>query len=197
MIGLGTGTLAGYCRTNDKYVFYEIDPRIADIARTHFSYLEHCESADVRVGDGRLLLENELHSGRAGQYDLLVADAFTDDSIPAHLLTLQAVELYKKHLRSPQSIIAIHTSNRYLELPPVLLRIANELGMSAEVVVLTGSAEPFAKNSEWVLLAEDPTVFDAREFKNIASWESPEKEAPLWTDNFTSLFTVINISPWR
>jgi len=195
VIGLGTGSIAGHCRTNDAYVFYEIDTRIEEIARTHFTYLSFCNNSDVRIGDGRLQLERELSSRGSAQYDVLVADAFTDDSIPVHLLTLEAVRTYRAHLRSPQGIIAIHTSNRYLELPPVIIRIANELGLNWKVVTTTINPDTYTSTSEWVLLAEDARVLESDLFVDATPWQAPENKSPLWTDLYTSLFSVIDLSP--
>ncbi len=197
IIGLGTGSMAAYCRDTDTFTFYEIDPRIEHIARSYFTYIERCKGSDIRIGDGRILLEQELQSGKKGAYDLIVADAFTDDSIPAHLLTLQAVELYAAHLRSDKSIIAIHVSNRYLDLAPVILRITKEMGWSATIVYASGDSESLASGSEWVLLAKDTSVFESLEFANIPPWEPPQKDAPLWTDDYTSLLSVVNFRlPW-
>lgn len=193
VVGLGTGTLASYCRDNDSYVFYEIDPRIKEIATRYFSYLSRCDDAEVRVGDGRIVLESE----GPGAYDVLAVDAFTDDAIPVHLLTREAVELYTSHLRDERSIIAIHTSNRYLTLAPVLLRITRELGMSAMVVGDSGEDGEMGSSSQWVLLARDARVFDDIAFTGVDAWEPPATLPQLWTDTYTSLFSVLSLpKPW-
>jgi hypothetical protein len=133
LVGLGAGTLAAYCRPGDAVVFYELDPRITAFARRYFSYLRMCPGVAVRHGDARLLLERERRVGAVGMYDLLAVDAFSDDAVPVHLLTLEAFQLYLDHL-APGGILAVHTSNVYIELAPVVTRIAREIGWSSLVV---------------------------------------------------------------
>jgi hypothetical protein len=129
IVGLGTGTLATYCNENDVFMFFEIDPRIKETASSYFSYLAKCEHSGVKIGDGRILLQQESDEALPG-YDVIAVDAFTDDSIPAHLMTKEAVALYAERLRTKRGIIAIHTSNRYLALSPVILSIAEDLGLT-------------------------------------------------------------------
>lgn len=193
VLGLGTAAIASYCRHGDTFVFYEIDERIEMIARKYFSYLSYCESSQVRIGDGRLLMESELLNGQSGSYDLVVMDAFSDDTVPAHLLTLQAIKLYVARLRSPESIIAIHVSNRYLNLSPVMFRIASELGLSATTVLDNASTNELGKPSLWVLLSKNPKVFDNIVFAGANSKDIDIRNTPLWTDDYTSLFSVVNI----
>lgn len=190
VIGLGTGTLAAYCESGDTFVFYEIDSRIEDIAREHFTYLDYCKGSEVRIGDGRKLLEREQKGGDIGDYDLVVVDAFSDDSIPVHLVTKEAVETYFAHLRGDAGVVAIHTSNRYLELAPVILRIAREMNLNVMIAGDSGDAEQFAVSSQWVLLSRDERAFLTPAFDGV-TWDMPEKLPPLWTDDYTSIYTVI------
>ena len=197
VVGLGTGTLAAYCRPSDAYVFYEIDPRIVSIATSYFSYVPRCKGATVRVGDGRILLEEERARGERGEYDVLAIDAFSDDTIPIHLLTQEAFDTYVAHLRGPKSILAVHVSNRYLVLAPVVLRLAAELGLNAMVVQASGDADVGGSGSEWVLLARDAEVFRSVTFANANS-SPPEGNGPLWRDDYSALFPVLNIpKPWE
>jgi hypothetical protein len=184
VVGLGAGVLAAYCRPGDAYVFYEIDPKIVSIARTYFSFLSHCAGSEVRLGDARQVLQEEALAGKPGKYDILAVDAFNDDTIPVHLLTLQAFELYEEHLRSPQSVIAIDVSNRYLDLAPVVFRIAAESGFSA--------TEVYAQDSVWVVLSKDPAIFRSSEFKD-ANTSLPKPSSTIWTDDYTSIFSVLNL----
>lgn len=194
IVGLGTGSIAAYCRPGDTFVYYEIDPRIVQIARTNFSYLQNCDGIDVHMGDGRLSLEQELRDEQKGEYDILVLDAFTDDTIPVHLLTYQAFAMYASHLRSPQSIIAVHTSNRYLDLPPVVLKIALQLGFTGKIIRDSGSSSEMGTPSVWVLLVKDPKAFAAPVFTDAHLFLPPDvKQAPLWTDDYTSLLSVLRI----
>lgn len=197
VVGLGTGSMAAYCRTNDTYVFYEIDPRIETIARTYFSYLANCKGSVVREGDARLLLQQEKDDGKTGDYDLLVLDAFSDDTIPVHLLTLQAFELYRSHLHSDSSIIAVHISNRYLNLAPIVIRLAAQTNMSATIVMDTGASSPRGSASEWVLLSPNETTFQSKDF--VTKYPiKPEASNDIWTDDYTSLWPVLNFpAPWR
>ncbi len=198
VLGLGTGSIASHCRAGDTFVFYEIDPRMEMLARAYFSYLSYCKGSEVRTGDGRLLLEAELRAGTSGEYDLLVMDAFSDDTVPVHLVTREAVALYATHLRGEESIIAIHVSNRYLDLSPVILRIAAELGFNAMVVRDSGESSPFGSRSKWVLLSKSAKVFEVLVFANSDSWLPDIHNAPVWTDDYTSLFSVVALPvPWK
>ena len=129
IVGLGTGSVACYARPDQTYIYYEIDPLVAKYARdeTYFSYLSECTpDADIILGDGRLTLAAEP----AGMFNLLLIDAFSSDSIPAHLLTTEAVELYLSRL-SEDGVLVMHVSNRHLDLVAVLSRIADQLGAPA------------------------------------------------------------------
>ncbi len=191
VIGLGTGSLAVYCEKNDTFVFYEIDPRIESIARDYFSYLARCPGSSVRIGDGRIILSNE--NAASSTYDLIAVDAFTDDAIPAHLLTKEAVALYMSKLSSDDGIVAMHTSNRFLLLYPVLLSIARELGLTAMVVNDDGAGGHMPAGSQWVLLSKNPRVFDGDAFIGVSRWSAPVPLPQMWTDTYTSLFTVLDL----
>src|SRR5262249_28050591 len=120
VIGLGTGTVAAYGRLGDYYRYYEINPLVLNLARTQFFFLPDCKAKlDVAMGDARLSLERELAQGSPENFDVLAVDAFSSDSIPVHLLTREAMLLYFRHLRD-DGILAVHISNRYLNLQPVL-----------------------------------------------------------------------------
>lgn len=211
ILGLGTGGLSAYCRNpstasgqasrpgsgqaGDTYVFYEIDPRMLGIAQTYFSYLRHCKGSQVHLGDGRLVLEQERKDGSLGGYDVLAMDAFTDDTVPVHLITREAIALYAAHLRSPQGIIAIHTSNRYLDLPPMVLKTAASLGFTGKVIEDDGSESPIGSTSQWVLLAKDPAVFKDKVFEGAADFFVPNMaKVPLWTDSYASMTHVLRLT---
>ena len=191
VLGLGTGTLAAYCESGDTFVFYEIDRRMIALAHQYFSYLSQCEGVSVREGDGRLLLEHELANNTPGQYDVLIVDAFSNDKVPAHLLTLEAVFTYGAHLRDQNSILAIHVSSKYLNIAPVVLRLAEEAGFSAIVVNEAGATE-LASPSRWVLLSKNPDVFTSVIFAQSNDSETPA-DAPLWTDSYTSIVPMLFI----
>ena len=114
LVGLGAGTLATYGRAVDTYRIYEIDPLVVEIARSQFSFLANNPAqTDILMGDARLT----LNSQHAQQFDVLVIDAFSGDSVPLHLLTKEAFAIYARHLK-PNGILALHVTNRFLDLPP-------------------------------------------------------------------------------
>ncbi len=190
VIGLGAGTLAAYCEKGDRFTFYEIDERIGRIANQYFSYLAGCDLAGITYGDGRLSLKKELEKGRKGNFDVLAVDAFSDDTIPVHLLTKEAVELYMQHLRSPESVLAIHTSNRFFELSPVVMKIAVELGLSAMVIVDNPEVDG-ATSSQWVLLTKDAAILQRPLFADAAN-QPPTLSVPLWTDDYANVFAALD-----
>ncbi len=196
VVGLGTGTIASYCAPGDKYVFYEIDSRIEQIARSYFSYLSNCEGSEVRIGDGRILLESERGSGMKGGYDVLAVDAFSDDTIPTHLLTVEAFEAYAGRLRSSKGLIVIHLSNRYLNLAPLVFRVAADIGFNAMFVQDGGGSGLGGTPSAWMVLSKDVAVFQSTIFANTNS-SFPNPIARAWTDDYSSLMPILDISmPW-
>jgi spermidine synthase len=150
VIGLGAGTLATYGRPGDFYRFYEINPQALDVARNQFTFLRDSRArVNITLGDARLSLQNE----RNQHFDVLAADAFNGDSVPIHLLTEQAFALYFRHLVPRTGILAVHVSNTYLNLVPVVARAAGALGKYA-VWISTDDYPPHAVyGSDWVLLA--------------------------------------------
>jgi hypothetical protein len=194
VVGLGTGTLAAYCAKGDKMVYYEIDPRMGEVANQYFSFINNCPQLDIRYGDGRLVMERELTRDRKGNYDVLAIDAFSDDTIPVHLLTKEAIELYLEHLRDENSVIAIHTSNRFFELSPVVARVAEELGLSAALVSDDPEENPYGTSSQWVLLSRNPEVLKAETIA-AATTEFSDTKASLWTDNYANVFGLLQMPP--
>jgi hypothetical protein len=173
VIGLGAGTLAHYARPQDRFRFYELDPDVEALARKHFSYLEG-KPVEVVLGDARLRLMQEPAQG----FDLLIVDAFSSDSIPVHLLTREAVELYQHHVAKPDGVIVLHISNRVLDLESVTRGIARHLDRSYELVVTKDQFEKGAANSSWVLLRP-------------GRYRGPA--GILWTDSYSSLWTIFKI----
>ena len=152
-VGLGTGTIAVYGREGDYYCFYEINPgRRADLAQ-YFTFLSDCPAAvEVKLGDVRLSME-QLEEPQA--YDVIALDAFSGDAIPAHLLTVEAFAVYLRHLNR-RGVIVVHTSNRHLDLPPIVALLASTTSMQA-VSLRGGDAEGVADSaSEWLLVTNNP-----------------------------------------
>jgi SAM-dependent methyltransferase len=185
VIGLGVGTLAAFGRPGDVVRFYEINPLVVDLAREQFTYLgDSAARIEVAVGDGRLLLEREPDQN----LDLLVVDVFSSDSIPVHILTLEAFELYFRHL-VPGGLLALNLSNRYLDLAPIAHGAAAALGHHA---VLIRTPEREAEGylaAEWMLVSakrerlEDPLI--------RAAAEALDGTARFWTDGYSNLFSIL------
>jgi hypothetical protein len=159
VVGLGAGTLASYCRENDQYFFYEINPQVVGVATQYFSYLESCEETQIIVGDGRKSLENEVIN--RGKFDLIVLDAFSDDSIPSHLLTKEAHELYFS-LLNEGGVVAYHVSNRYLALDSVVYGFADNAEVYTKTVAFDEKKDaPQNLSSVWILASKKPDVIMA------------------------------------
>ena len=186
LIGLGAGTLASYARPGDVVRVYEINPEVFALADREFSFLADSPARIERVlGDARLALEREAPQG----FDVLVVDAFSGDSVPAHLLTTQALDLYMRHLRD-DGIVAFHVTNRFLNLPPVVERVAADRGLA--VVRVHDDAEgSHLRATEWVLVARDPATLRRPGIDGTTSPITPIPGLRAWTDDFNNLFTVL------
>ena len=181
VVGLGTGTLVTYGRSSDDFEFFEIDQSVQDMAENpdYFTFLsETPSSVTTNIVDGRIGLEES-----DGYFDLIVLDAFSSDAIPVHLLTREAVDIYAKQL-SPTGVIAVHMSNRYFDLEPVVARVATEFGLQAHILK--------AQASHWVLLT-DPQNLDPSIATELANWtQAPLRpETPLWTDDYANLLAAL------
>ncbi|MEO6327049.1 MAG: fused MFS/spermidine synthase [Thermoanaerobaculia bacterium] len=187
IIGLGTGTLATYGRAGDRLRFYEINPLVIALARSEFTYLSDGKAAlEVIPGDARLSLEREAPQ----RFDMLVVDAFSGDSIPVHLLTLEAFALYQRHL-APGGLIAVHVSNKFLDLPPVVALAAKNRGLEARFVESPAQAESDIYEASWMLLAQDATFFDDPALQSSALPVVPPASLRTWTDDYSNLFSII------
>ena len=188
VIGLGAGTIAAYGRKGDHYRFYEINPTVRVLATTLFTYLAD-SPADVQVamGDARLSLEREDSQG----FDLLVIDAFSGDAIPAHLLTREAFDVYLHHLR-PDGAIAVHITNRYLDLKPVVRALADRFAMRRAFVVSAGDDERDIYLCTWAILSRNERFMDSEAIQSAASAKADASQrAILWTDDYSDLFRIL------
>ncbi|PYP80142.1 MAG: hypothetical protein DMD35_05135 [Gemmatimonadetes bacterium] len=190
VIGLGAGTLAAYGNASDTIRFYEINRAVEDIATSKFSYLSDSPAfTEIVHGDARVSLAGEAPQ----RYDVLIVDAFSGDAIPAHLLTAQALEVYRRHL-APGGIVAFHVSNRFLELAPVLEQLARNAGIQAVRVINTEDLKREVFGSEWILVTAsaeflaNPTVVRAQQPIDVPAG------LHLWTDDYSSLFHIIKVS---
>ena len=190
IVGLGTGTLAAYGKSGDRFRFYELNPAVVDIANTHFSFLRESQAdVDIVTGDGRIALERELELEGSRDYDVLVIDAFNSDAIPVHLLTLEALELYWSHLK-PDGVLALHLTNNYLDLVPVASNLGASLGKEV-LFVTTPRDVGVTSAADWVLLAEDPAVFASGTGEHAGSELTVPGQERLWTDDYSNLLGAL------
>ena len=191
IVGLGTGAIACYGRPDESWTFYEIDPLVAEIARSPlFSYLRDCApNTEVVIGDARL----QLARAADGEFDLLVVDAFSSDAVPAHLLTREAVALYFRKLR-PDGVLAFHISNRYMDLAPVVAALARDANLAGAI----GERSPdnddltmLRDGSRWIALAKDPSSL--ADLMKVDVWQSLSTTSGtrLWTDDYSDVLSVI------
>jgi hypothetical protein len=186
-IGLGAGTLAAYGKPGDSFHFYEINPQVIDLAKSQFTFLSDSKaSVSIAQGDARLSLER----GNDPLYDVFIADAFSGDAIPVHLLTKEAFELYLRHLK-PSGILAIHVSNQYLDLAPVVEQLAWVEGRNARLIRSPKDDAHLYAQAEWMLVTSDNALFARPEFAGVAKIVDPRHGARLWTDDYNNLLQVL------
>lgn len=185
VIGLGTGTIATYGRSGDVYRFYELNPAVIDVAQRDFSFLRTSGARiELRTGDARLSLESEPSQ----QFDLLAVDAFLSDAVPVHLLTVEALDVYLRHLK-PGGLLLFDTSNRYVNLPPVIARLAAARHLYGRVVAST-VYDAFDTPSTWVLLSADARALRAAPIAAGAR-SLPAATQHLWSDDFSDPIEVL------
>jgi hypothetical protein len=193
VVGLGAGTLAAYGRAGDRLRIYEINDQVLAAARSEFSFLSGTPATVTPVlGDARLMLERELARSGSQQFDLLAMDAFSGDSIPVHLVTMEAMQAYMKHL-TPEGILAVHITNHYLDLRPVMAAAARQLDRDVLVFDLQpGDALPLCRHSVWALLV--PRTMRAAALPEAlqgGQWLDPKPGFKPWTDSFSNLLGVL------
>jgi hypothetical protein len=184
VVGLGAGTLAAYGRPGDQYTFYEINSLVVTLAKTEFTFVGDSQAqVGIVVGDGRLSLEREP----AQQFDVLVIDAFSGDAIPTHLLTREAFDLYLHHL-SPTGIIAVHISNRYLNLAPVVTSPAVSLNRKALLVDSRPDNSRAIYAATWVLIGDKNGVLGKLDRSStVDETRTSNHKGNLWTDDYSSV----------
>ena len=190
VIGLGTGTIAAYGRPGDVYRFYDIDANVIHIARSEFTFLgDSGARTETALGDARLTLEREASQG----FDVLAVDAFSSDAIPVHLITREALQTYLRHMK-PDGIVAFHVSNRFLDLIPVVARIAKEVGAQAVLISDDENDEEktIKSRSDWVLVSRDPEALKAEAITEAGA--EPAEDRPewrTWTDDYSNLIQIL------
>ena len=187
VLGLGVGAIASYARKGDTFRFYEIDPLVEMVARREFTYLSGCLGrAEVLIGDGRLMIEKDS----ARKFDLLVADAFSGDSVPLHLLTIEALKLYFSRLK-PDGILALNITNRHIDLGPVLALAAKELNKQALLIHHPGDMENYIYGTDWVLMTSGRDLLRVPEIRNASAGLESKPGIRLWTDDYSNLIQIL------
>jgi spermidine synthase len=188
VVGLGAGGLAAYGKSGQRWTFYEIDPAVERIARDPdlFSYLTKCPATvGVVLGDARLAL-----AATNAVFDLLVLDAYSSDTVPVHLLTREALRVYLERLK-PDGVLAFHISNRFLDLEPVVARLASDAGLACRMLSEKETPNPATSTgkllSAWVVMSRDPS-----QIAPLDGWRDLRHRADVgvWTDDYSSVFRV-------
>ncbi len=187
VVGLGAGTLAVYARPGDRYYLYEINPNVVKVANSQFTFLRDCQAPhEIIPGDARLSLEREP----SRHFDLLVLDAFSGDSIPVHLLTREAFRLYWRHLKR-DGVLAVHVSNKYLSLAPVVALAAIENRRQAMMLSYAGNDLTEESSSDWVLVTSRPGFFGRPDIVPVAKPIAAIPGLRAWTDGYSNLYRIL------
>ena len=193
VVGLGTGTIAAYGEAGDDFQFYEINPAVRDLSGRFFTYLQRTPAkTTIKIGDARIVMDRELKNGQQQRFDVLAVDAFSSDAIPVHLLTAECGEIYRQHL-AEDGILAIHISNRFLELDPVVRGLAKQLDWQAVRIDNDSDDEEGVYSSTWVLLT--PSLAVSNELQTSPYYDAWGDDEPvlLWTDDFSSLWRILSL----
>jgi hypothetical protein len=194
VIGLGVGALAAYGRSGDTMRFYELNPQViaySEGTNPYFTFLRDSSAKiETVLGDARLSLERELTEKGPQNFDVLVIDAFSSDAIPAHLLTSEALDVYLKHLRGPNSVLAFHISNKVLDLRYVLAALAAQKQL-AVVRLNKRDSDNAAERSDWVMLARNPQALQRNAFESLIAPMPKPDDRMLWTDDYSNLYRVL------
>jgi len=186
-VGMGVGTIAAYGKQGDLFKFYEINPKVIDIASNYFYYLnESPAQIQIAVGDARLVLERESPQ----QFDVLAVDAFSGDAVPVHLVTREALAVYLKHVK-PDGAIAFHVTSRYLSLAPVIKQLADEIGYEAVLIADRSDDNPYSSHSDWVIVTRNKDFLDYPEVVKKRVAIEPIAGMRTWTDDFSNLFQIL------
>jgi len=187
VVGLGTGTLLTYGKANDYFRVYDIDPAVVELAQTYFSYIKNTAARyDIVVSDARLALEREAPQA----FDMLVLDAFSGDAIPMHLLTEQALQLYLRHLR-PDGVLAIHITNHYLDLRPLVSGMASRAGYDYLLVQSEPSEQMGWYRADWALLSKNQSFMQQPVLQKFKDVSAAPVESIIWTDDFSNMFRLL------
>ncbi|MGH6662480.1 MAG: spermidine synthase, partial [Rhodospirillales bacterium] len=187
LVGLGAGASLCYRRPGDRWSVYEIDPAVEALARDtrFFHFVELCGGdAAVILGDARL----SLAAPGVGPFDLIILDAFASDAVPAHLLTREAMALYRR-LLAPKGLIAVHVTNKFMELAPVVAAAADAAGMAAAEQFHAPGEPSIGKPSRWVVVAADAARLAP--LAAVGPWRPIAATSPPWTDDYWNILAAI------
>ncbi|MDA7901703.1 spermidine synthase [Mariniblastus sp.] len=192
VLGLGAGAMATWLEPGDRMVFYEINPMVVDIAENHFSFLRSSKGETrVKLGDGRLQLQNEMESGKSERYDLIFIDAFSSDSIPIHLLTAECFKVYLDRLK-PDGVLVAHITNRFIDLQPVILDHSLRNGLTP---ILVDYHSPDGKlKTRWVLMTKNENFKKSEKVKSLENHWTKGLVPVQWTDDYSSVAALLNWS---
>lgn len=195
IIGLGIGTVAAYANDSDTLTFFEIDPEVEKIARKYFRFLDHSKGdVKVLIGDGRLVLEKLIKSDGFNKFDILVVDAFTDDSIPVHLVTKEAFDIYLQSLDPKNGLLTVNITNSFVDIAPVLKSLSDELGLNMAIIDQKENNKEFIQESRWVLLARNKSIINIQQ---LTQAKEPElkSDGEVWTDDYSSILKTLKLLP--
>jgi hypothetical protein len=192
IIGLGVGALAAYGQSGDHYTFYELNPLVVDFASRYFSYLDNAKAdVDVKLGDARVSMQNELDSEQKNAFDILVIDAFSGDLIPTHLMTHEAFLLYQQHIKT-QGVLALHISNRHLSLLPVIMHHSRTLNMQVMLFETPGNGNEH--DAQWVILTNNRLLTQSpRLLYKQTVIAKDQYQKVVWTDDYSSLLAILKV----
>lgn len=192
LVGLGAGTLAVYGRAGDYYRFYDINPKVPLLStgtNPLFTFVHDSPAQiDIKIGDARLVMEDEVRRGQEQNFDVLVLDAFNSDAIPVHLLTREAMKIYLRQIQNPDGILAVHISNRSLDLAPVLTGLAREYQLDCATVNFN---RPPLQGSLWVLMSRNRRMLETPSLKTQAEFGPPSNREEHWTDDYSNLIRLV------
>ena len=191
VVGLGAGALTCYTKESQHWTLYEIDPLVVDIASNpeYFTYMKLCaHQPTIRIGDARLSLDKEPD----GQFDLLIMDAFSSDSVPTHLITQEALDIYFKKLK-PNGLLAFHITNRHLALKKVLSIHAEHMHLAALIQEYKPqNPPPLVVATDWVVMSKNADTLAPLSLSQLGNWEKMPLYFDMnpWTDDFTNIVTI-------
>lgn len=192
VVGLATGTIAAYGQIGDYFKFYEINPEVLSLSRRYFNFIENSGAAvDFVLGDARTMMEHELMRNELQDFDVLVVDAFSGDAIPVHLVTLEAVYVYWRHLKS-DGLLLLNISNNFVDLNPVVRGLAERLGCYALRFNSVPDKTSGTFKTEWIVLTKNEKFINNKEVREtVQPWLVEDAPPFVWTDDFASLWAVI------